>query len=282
MSNLSKTFRYENADGESITFEYGHGFLINKPAGIDTVSINLSQAQGINQVGSTIQSKNVQARPVTISGVFVGDMQMEKKNLLLSVVRPDLSGKLFANEYYLNVVPTATPVIGAKAEFANFQFALLAAYPYWMKDEHVKQVLSGISYLFKFPWNMTIPYKFGEVLETQFVNVPNRGQLPAPFTVHFTAKGSVIDPKITNVTTGQFLLLNKTMVAGERIDIQITHERTYCTSSEDGDIRGALSLGSNLFRLSVGDNVLKPDATSGRENLEVEIDFATEIVGVAL
>ena len=39
---------------------------------------------------------------------------------------------------------------------------------------------------------------------------------------------------------------------------------------------------SNLFLLDVGDNVLKPEAKSGLANMQVDIDFATEIVGIAL
>jgi hypothetical protein len=119
-------------------------------------------------------------------------------------------------------------------------------------------------------------------METQFMNVPNRGQVPVPYTATFVAKGDVVNPKITNATTGKFLLVKKTLVSGERLVVEITHERTYVVSSVDGDCRGALSLSSNLFRLDVGDNVLKPEAEEGLSNMQVNIDFATEIVGIAL
>ena len=109
-NNLSKVFRFVNEIG-TITFVYDFGFLINKPSGIDTVSVNLSQAQGINQVGSTVENKTVQPRPVTISGIIVGDDQFTRKADLMSIVRPDLPAKLYADDYYLNVHVTATPVI---------------------------------------------------------------------------------------------------------------------------------------------------------------------------
>jgi hypothetical protein len=120
------------------------------------------------------------------------------------------------------------------------------------------------------------------MMETQFINVPNRGQLPVPMTVTFLARGDCLNPKITNVNTGKFMAINKSLVAGERVVVEITHDRTYVTSSVDGDIRGALSLKSTLNRLDVGDNVLKPEAEEGGNQLEVSIDFATEIVGIAL
>ena len=281
-NNLSKLFRYVNENGDSITFDYAGGFLISKPSGIDTLSVSLSQAQGIDQVGATIQSTNVQPRPVTIVGCLVGDAQDVNKNKLLSVVRPDIGGKLYADDYYLSVYPTATPVIEPKDRLARFQFSMLAPYPYWCRDDSASATLSGVQKLFKLPCNFSKTYRFGELMQTQFMNVANHGQVPIPYTATFVAKGDVVNPKITNATTGKFLLVKKTLVSGERLVVEITHERTYVTSSVDGDCRGALSLTSNLFRLDVGDNVLKPEAASGLDNLQVDVDFATEIVGIAL
>lgn len=281
-NNLSKIFRYVNENGESITFLYDKGYLINKPNGIDTVSVNLSLAQGINQAGSTVDSKTVQPRPVTVSGIIVGEEQNERKEQLMSVIRPDLGGKLYADDYYLNVHVTATPTIEPRKKFAHFQFSVNAPYPYWQKDNVVSQALTGVQKQFKFPWNISKTYRFGKWIETQFMNIRNDGQLPVPYTATFYAKGAVENPQIIHVTTGETLSLNKSMIAGERVVVEITHDRTYATSSVDGNIRGSLDLDSTLFRLGVGDNVLKPSADSGLDQMEVQINFATEIVGVTL
>ena len=281
-NNLSKLFRYVNENGDSIVFDYSGGYLINKPTGIDTLSVQMNEAQGIDQVGSTIQSVNVQSRPVNISGVLVGEFQAENKDRLLSVIRPDLQGKLYAGEFYLTVRPTATPAIEQKPNFAQFQFSLLAPYPYWKKDDSASATLSGVSKKFKFPWNISRPYRFAEVVFAQFINISNKGQVPIPFTVTFTALAAVTNPKIIDAATNKYLLLNKEMVAGEKVVIEITHERTFVTSSVDGECRGALDLKSSFFRLKVGDNVLKPDADEGKENLQVDISYAIEVVGIAL
>lgn len=280
--NLSKMFRYVNENGGTVIFEYDHGYLINKPVGIDTVSVQMSQAQGINQVGGTVQSKTVQPRPVNISGILVGPDQSARKDELMGVIRPDLPGKLYADDYYLNVHVTATPTVGPEPEFAHFQFSVIAPYPYWQKDIALSQVLSGVQKQFKFPWNISRPYRFGQLIRTQFITVSNFGQLPVPYTAIFCAKGVVVNPKITNVQTGEMILINKALSSGERVAVEITHDRTYVTSSVDGNVRGTLDLDSSLFQLGVGDNILKPDAASGADQLEVEINFASEIVGVAL
>lgn len=282
ISNLSKTFKYVNAHGDVVIFNYDNNYLINKPEGIDTLTVNIAQAQGINQVGAVIDSINVQPRPVTISGKIVGEAQGNSKDYLLSVVRPDLNGKLYADDYYLDVHPTATPVIEAAPRFARFQLSLLAPYPYWKKDDTISTELSGVVPMFRLPCNFTKPYRFGKLVETQFFNVTNRGQVPTPFKVTITANGTVVNPSILNVTTGKILKLNKTLNSGETVVIDITHDRTHVISSADGDIRGALSLKSDFYRLEVGDNVLKPDADSGKSEMQISVNFATEIVGVSV
>ena len=280
--NLPRTFRYVNENNDSLIFEYTYGFLLDKPQGIDTLNISHSQAQGINQVGSTIQSSNVQSRPVTMSGRIVGVFQGRQKQQLLSVIRPDLSARLYADDYYLEVRPTATPTIEGREYNAAFQFSLLAAYPYWQRDDSASATLSGVRKLFKFPWNVFRPYRFGEVISAQFINVRNDGQVPIPYTVTIKAMAEVQNPKLIDAATNRFLLLNKTLVAGETVTIEITHERTYVNSTVDGECRGALDLASSFYRLAVGDNVIKPEAASGKENMMVQIDFATEVVGITL
>ena len=282
MSNLSKTFRYVNDDGGEIVFEYENGFLINKPNGIDTVTCKLNEAQGTEQTGSTVLSVNVQSRSVTVSGILVGEFQSENKDKLLAVVRPDLYGRLYADDYYLTVRPTATPTVGARNAFAAFQFTLKAPYPYWQRDESAEARLSGVEYGFKFPWNQSRAYRFGTVITEQFIKLRNGGQVPVPYTLTFTALNEVVDPEILDAASGKFLRINKTLAAGERVVVEITHDRTYVTSSVDGECRGALELTSTLYQLSVGDNVLKPTAASGLDNLKVTINFAQEIVGITV
>ena len=282
LNNLLKTFVYKNDDGEAITLTYDGGYLISKPVGIDTVSVTISEAQGIGQTGTTIRSANVDSRPVAISGIIVGDSQTEKKERLMEVVRPDLGGKLFCDDYYLEVHPTDTPTIEAKTRHAKFQFALLAPYPYWMKGENAYAALSGVEKRFKFPWNISRPYRFGEVVTRQFITIHNSGQLEVPFTVTFTALDAVTNPKIIDAKTNNYLWVKKSMVAGERLVVEITHDRVYVISSADGECRGALDIKSKFYRLRVGDNVIKPEADSGKNNLSVSIDYAIEKTGVVL
>lgn len=282
MSNLSKTFRYVNSLGGEIIFDYDHGYLINKPDGVDTLSINLSTAQGIGQIGATVQAKRVQVRPIVISGILCGDDQDAKKDALQAVVRPDLSGTLYADTWAIEVSVSETPSIGPQPKFAEFNFSLTAPHPYWKNASQNSLHLVGVEPRFKFPWNISKSYQFGHRIETVYSIIHNSGQTDCPFKITILAVDTVVDPKIENMLTGEFLQIEKTLVPGEQLVIETTHDRTYVTSSVDGDCRGALTLESNLFRLHTGDNVLRPSAESGLSDVDLSISFAPERVGIVV
>lgn len=281
-NNLSKLFRYVNDNGDSVTFDFGGGYLISKPNGIDSVSVDMGTAVGINQAGVIVQTTHVQERPVTISGILVGENQAAKKERLVSVIRPDIKGRLYADDYYLIVYPTETPTIEASGNHARFQFSLSAAYPYWVQDNEQTATLSGVAKRFKLPWNISRPYRFGEIVQAKFINIRNSGQTVIPCTITFRALDAVETPWLEDAKSDRTLKLNKSLVTGEIVTIEVTYERINVTSTVDGECRGALDIASNLFELQTGDNVWKPGAESGLENLQIDVMYSNEKAGISV
>lgn len=281
MNNLSKTFRYVNALGDELIFDYDHGFLINLPDGVDTVAVSVSTAQGVGQVGATVQARSVQPRPIVVEGLIVW-AGTDIKDRLQAVVRPDVTGTLYADDWCLQVVVTDSPTIGPQGQFAPFQFSLTAPYPYWQTAVKQATHLSGVQKGFKFPWNISRPYRFGERIKAAYMNVRNTGQTDCPLQVTIKALDAAENPRIENILTGEFMLIEKALVVGEVLTITTSHDRTTVVSSEDGDCRGLLTLDSDLFRLHTGYNVLKPTADSGLDNLDISVTFAPERVGVTV
>lgn len=274
---------YINELGGSVEFSLDSGFILtNNTSGLTGNSISVTTAKGVGQTGETLESAFVQTRPITMEG-FIQGLSTAGKERLLRVVLPEVPAKLYHNdEYYLSVTPTATPTIQAEDYFARFQFSLLAPYPYWISRTGQTTALFEILPKFKFPLKWIEPYSFGEATDTKWVNVLNTGQIETPFKVIFKASSEVISPKITNVNTGQFLLLNRTLQPSEVVTIDITHDLTYVISSIDGDIRGDLDIDSDLFRLNVGDNILKPEAEEGLTGMTITVEYNYEKAGVAL
>ena len=276
-------FTYVNDHGDSLVLSTANGYRVTSVTNTSGIPVNANQAQGVGQIGTTVQSRVVQSVPMTITGYLFGTRaQIESRaERLFQVVLPDVGAKLYHNgNYYRIVTPTATPTVGDSLRFPGFQFSLLAPYPYWMLDQATKTMLTGVIPRFKFPWNMTKPYRFGEVIETAFINIRNNGQVACPFTATLHAKGPVVNPRLVNAITGQYMRLNRTMTAGERVTIEITHDLTYVTSTIDGDIRGDLEITNTLLSMAVGDNLIKTEADEGASNVVVSIDVAIEKVAI--
>lgn len=283
MSFLSKTFKYVNSLGQSIVFDYEHGYLISKPDGIDTISVTANTAQGIGQVGATVQSKAIQTRPITINGRVIGNDAQALKDALMTVVRPDLTGVLYAGDWHIDVIVTASPTIGASKRGAPFQLGLLAPYPYWESGERKAMQLRGVQKGFKFPWNISKTYYFGKVIVLKYIVLQNFGQFDVPFRLEINCIGeTATNVGIENMLTGEVLRLEKTLVEDERVVIKTSHGKTTVTSSKDGDCRGVLTLESTLYRIHTGDNAWKPTADSGLENVEMSVSFAEESAGVTV
>ena len=260
-NNLSKTFRYTNDNNIGLTFSYTSGYIINKPEGIDSLTTELTQAQGTNQIGSIVNSVNVQPRPITISGKILGGV--DKKNNLLSAIRPDIGGKLYAydpekdEEYYLRVYPTISPIISADNNGAYFQLSLLAPYPYWIK---VGTTTSSND------------------------RITNNGQVPVPFKLTITSSGGdSSDIVIRNQATFKhtFLRIDKTIASNETLIVNITHDRVEAISSTLGDVSGAIKLDSDFFRLEIGPNTIQA-ISNGTGTLSLTFEYAEELVGIAV
>lgn len=210
MSFLSKTFKYVNSLGQSIVFDCEHGYLISKPDGIDTISVTANTAQGIGQVGAAVQSKAIQTRPITINGRVIGDNAQALKDALVTVVRPDLTGVLYAGDWHIDVIVTASPTIGASKRGAPFQLGLLAPYPYWESGERKVMQLRGVQKGFKFPWNISKTYYFGKVIVLKYIVLQNFGQFDVPFMLEINCIGeTATNIGIENMLTGEVLRLEK-------------------------------------------------------------------------
>ena len=265
-------FSYVNANGRSLELSVSNGYKVETVTGANGIPVSVSTAQGVGQVGETIQSEVPSKVPMTISGMILGTPSEvnDRANALMEIILPAVRGKLYHNgTYYRNVTPTTTPTIEHILRWPHFQFSLIAAYPYWLKDQSTKTFLTGVVPKFKFPWNISKPYRFGEFIETAFINIQNSGQIPCTFTATFTGKGTCVNPRIINAVTGQYMKLNRTIVTGEIVTVEITHDLTYVTSSIDGDIRGDLDITNTLWRMAAGDNLIKTEADSGAANVTV-------------
>ena len=117
-----------------------------------------------------------------------------------------------------------------------------------------------------------------------YVTVTNEGEAPAYWTVSFLALGTVKNPYVQDIDTGETVRVLKTLSAGESVTISTEGEELAVTlTAADGtetDGFQYLDIDSVPFRLALGENHIKTDADEGGEGLRASISFRPAYAGV--
>lgn len=277
LNNLSTLVTYVNDNGGVFTFTLAGGALLTSVTGFDAVSVDLTEEAGMDNVGTVVLSSSVQSRPVTLSGVIAGELQAQSKERLQRVFVPGLSGRLYAGDWYLTVVPVATPAIERKRRYASFQVQLLAPYPYWV---------SAQPSVFEF--------------SAGAVSVYNPSPVPVPYSLTLTAFGGdatnpvlryADDDGVLGFEKPHVFIAAKIMSSDLGVKrpsvFETTHSGvayryrsgsgTYWIEADD-----KISVNSTLIRIPSGTTELYLGADSGSDKLSAVLEFAEEKTGVIL
>lgn len=279
---MQYTMQYISATGDSVTFSLKSGLIITDFSLLSGLPVTISTSQSISQIGGTVESQLIDPRSSTIKG-FIRGNGVEGKRRLLSVIRPLEKAKILVNgQYSMDVYVSDTPAVERENMFPQFEFGVTAPYPFWQSTAETAVPMAGIAGRFQFPWNLTQPYKFGDLISSYFTSIYNAGQVPTGFELEIYASGAAENPRFEDIETGDMLKINKSLDAGERITISTTNDGLTAISNVAGDIEGLIDIDSTLFSLRSGDNVIRYDADSGRENLTVSIRFSNKYAGVVV
>ncbi len=282
MSLYKSKIVYSISDGSSFEFSYDNGILLKEFEGFTGTDVDVETSQSVTQVGGSLLSQTVNPLSIKISGVIMKESQSIKSQILSTCRILDKATLTVNDQYSINAYITTAPYFQNKDRWAEFQIFLLAPYPFWESTVTASTSLSGLVNGFSFPWNISETYNFSTQLTSFFTNVFNAGQVDNFFTIEIVANGPCENPIFSNTNTGEFLKLNIEIVESEIITISITNDNISATSSINGDIEGLLDIDNTLYFLRVGDNIIKYDADSGRDNLNIFIKQKYKYSGVVV
>lgn len=149
----------------------------------------------------------------------------KKKDILNGVFNPVDTIRISTGGYYIEGKPSSSiKYSGEEAEnntfFCKFSVSLYCNNPMFKKETIVKKAISGDIPAFVFPFVLTDDgYVFGTRKNYLTLVVENEGNVAIGGRIVLKAKGTVVNPSITNVTTGEKMVVNKTMAPGEEIII---------------------------------------------------------------
>lgn len=277
---MNYTLVYTSAAG-SIEFSIDSGFVVETFDSPYAVDVEFATAKGSQTYGVKVESQQAMPKTISISGTILGDAR-EKRKKLLRVLAPMQPGKLqFNGQHFMNVYPKQSPTVERYDTNPRFSFMLYAPVPFWHNSGGTSTQMYGVEGLFSFPWDWGSTFQFSSI-RNGTVNVVNDGDAPCTWELTVVALGDVENPCITKTRTGEFVRVNVSLTAGQKLLVStVDDEMTVVKADEEGnevDIFNSLDIDSTRFLLDVGDNLL--DFTPASESVKATVNFYKNYVGV--
>lgn len=279
---------YINEDGVSITLKQNRPYFLSKLDGTGNIRQTVNTFKAPNQDGAFYISSTLDMRNIILEGTIVADNPDDayaKRQHFLQVFSPKLNGTLvYRNKQISCVVEEAGFTVSTRQRVPNFFVSLLCPSPFFETLEEVREELASWIPLLEF--ELEIPMtgmEFGIRQPSQIITVDNIGDVSCGCEIVFRALGTVTNPELLNIDTGEYVRLLTTMSAGDELRVYTQFASKRVVSISGSVITNAFSLldtSSVFFQLAAGLNTLRYDASVNMELLEVSIYFRPQFLGV--
>ena len=248
----------------------------------------------INQIGVYVTGTTLESRDISIIGYVVGDTYEQlktRKRFLNQFVNPLQMLSLVYEDYMIDGIPDTTIKYGTDLAENNevmckFMIDLFCPDPMFYTRDTREVILADWIPKFHFP--LIIPKTKGIIMglrsQSTIITVNNPGMLETGLTATFYARGTVVNPSITNIATQKKIQFAHTMQPGETLEVTTYTNRKavrkYIGESSENAFN-LIDFESNEFiQLILGENPLRYNADEGISNLEVTIQFKPQYLEV--
>lgn len=257
-------------------------------------SVNIYNSKGMSQDGSTYNGNTLDIKDITVQVALNASNSTELdmlKDKINTIFNPKLGeGYLIYKNKKIKCIINKLPYFSENINniYCECLINLTAHNPYWTDITESKKQIAMWKGMFHFP--LVIPANKGIIMghrePSLIVNVTNIGQVKTGMIIEFYARGSLKNPSLFNVNTREFIKINKSMSAGEKIIINTNYSKKKIIQNLNGietDILNYLDIiggGDTFLQLDVGDNLFRYDADQNLDNLEVSIYYNNNYLGV--
>ncbi len=282
-------------DGRQLQMGCGCPIKVAKISGIESPDYSVHTASSAVEPGSYVAGKKVEEREISVT-FGVDDWQNRElyRAQIVSFFNPTKSYTLRLNWCYKQVQ------IGC--ELQGFKFSeiesmwgilegkldLLCPYPYWSDLDNFGKNIAAITAQWAWPVSFaalkSTHHEAGKIYGFKTfkneVNLPNKGDVPTGIVIQFTAaRGAVKNPKITKLSTGEYLRVIVDMQKGDILTIDTNKGRKGVRLNGEVISRKLEKL-STYFSIDGSDNIIQYDADENYTNLDVYLYYQSKYLGV--
>lgn len=276
-----KRLTYINASGDEISFANSAPFLLQKLD--DSEGVDIYRAKSMLQDGETYLGNTLNVRDISLEIALIARTEMELaqyRNATNKTFNPKtgegwLIYKDDVKERKVRCIVNKLPFFSVIAgRTCKCLISLTAANPFWLDNmitsEQIAVWIGGMSFPFRFPVRFAVP---GEPR----INIINNGDAETP--VEIVIIGPCANPVITNQTTGEYIKINRVVLAGETL-IVTTDFGNKRVELDGVNVFNTIDLGSTFFSLGVGDNIIEVTNDNINDNPTVKINYQNRYLGV--
>jgi len=288
---------FTNSKGQSVELGNNPPFILTKIEGTGAVDVNIQSQKSAYQDGSTYLDNTLEPRPISIEVMLLADTigeMIKSRHRLLKAFNPKLGpGKLVYQlgniKREIEAISELAPVFSDAGDFKDtMQPGLIQLYcpnPFWRDLIETKEDISTEVGNFSFPWGIPPEGTELSIRTISFItNIYNPGDVETPVKIFLRARGTVENPIIENLNTGEYIKVKRTLSDGDVLEIntEFGNKRVEIIRS-NGDRENVfhyIDYKSTFFSVEAGDTTIKYDAEIGENNLDVSIYYTPKYLGV--
>ena len=253
-----------SAAGQTLTIGRYPPILLTSMEGAEGYQASINAETNAQMDGSSYVGSRVQARNILINLLIVQDTEANRHRLQ-RLLPPHEEGTLTC--------------VGETARRKTAALSLLCPNPFFQDTEEFSSNIAGKRALLTLPF--CIP-PGGTVFSRRLFDpeepLLNPGDKEAGLIIEFVANGPVRNPRIDNLTTGQYLRVVTSLAQGDRLVINT------CAGNKRIELNGEninhrIDRGSDFFSLLPGENLLRYSSEEGYEDLDVFLRWRAEYWG---
>lgn len=265
-------------------------YFILKEVDWGTIKATHNQTRYVKQIGTTLISTVLGTRDVEISGWVIAKNENEmtrRKSVLNGFFNPMHTYQIEYDKYKLEVEFNQTVRYSRDKKWNNevaceWKVDGISTDPLFYELDGKSADTTDTEAKFKFPFifsqETTEDLVFGEVKINSIIRITNGGQVDTGFIINLSSFGDVKNPKITNVRTGEEIIINKTMTDGEEIVINtnIGNKSVMGRPNSESELTSYYNyrdFNSTWLQLVIGDNFFIVTAEENYENLKAKFSF---------
>lgn len=276
------SLKVQNDKGDTLSLTGDKRYTVYKIEGLNPPKATINSSVNTTTDGSSINSTRLENRNIVVYVTIDGDAEKNRINLYKYFPVKKTVSLHFKNDtrdvYIKGVVELIECDLFTNRQVA--QISIICPQPYFKAAADLVSAFGDISSMFEFPFSIgSDGMEFSIISTNQRKNIVNTGDVETGVIIELFALGTVLNPVIYNVLTGEHLRFNFTMSASDKLVINTNIGEKSITLIRDGltyNAMGYMSPDSKWFTLSSGDNIFTYNAESGTSNLQ--ITFTTTLL----